>query len=412
MRARPPFRAIAIAAAGCVLATTAAATAATAQVGEPVATPPPNQVPGVRMTVIRNELTPASVNESVESAARFAHREIGGRDEDEKRPSFSSVTRSGSPEVVLAAREAAEQGADVVVISGGDGQGTVGFAAGYPNSVFIDIDQPLPCVTADGRSDPSGTCSGGESAIPFNYSSVDFEVDQAAYLAGIIAAAASRDDTLAIISGTPDCAECNLYADGFTLGARSIKPEIDVRTAYLADSGEELGFGDPTSAKTFAKAFIDVFQPDVVLPLAGSGSRGIIEAACEAGILAIGTDYDVAAESPELAECILTSVTKGIELAVRESIFSFANGSRAPEWRLGLADGGVGVTDEWTRIPGLPVDLSERYSQAEQAILTGQVATCSTACAGRAAPTVPEQPVEPEQPVPSQPAPASLPPGE
>ena len=168
--------------------------------------------------------------------------------------------------------------------------------------------------------------------------------------------------------------------------ARSIKPEIDVRTAYLANSGEALGFGDPTSAKTFAKAFIDVFQPDVVLPLAGSGSRGIIEAACEAGILAVGTDYDVATASPELAECILTSVTKDIELAVREAIFSFANGTRASEWRLGLADGGVGVTDEWTRIPGLPVDLNERYSQAEQAdphgpgrhLLDGVCRPCST----------------------------------
>ena len=55
MRARPPFRAIAIAAVACVLATTATMSAATAQVGEPVATPPPNQVPGVRMTVIRND---------------------------------------------------------------------------------------------------------------------------------------------------------------------------------------------------------------------------------------------------------------------------------------------------------------------------------------------------------------------
>jgi basic membrane lipoprotein Med (substrate-binding protein (PBP1-ABC) superfamily) len=410
MRATPIVRAFAVAgwavafAAACSVL---AASSAAAQAAEPIATPPPNQVPGVRMGVIRNELTPASINESVEAAARFAHREVGGRDEDDRRPSFTSITRPTTPEVVLAAREMAEQDSNIVVISGGDGQGTVGFAAAYPDTVFIDIDRPLPCVTSDGRSDPSGTCSGGAAAIPFNYSSVDFEVDQGAYLAGIVAAAASRDDTLAIISGTPDCAECNLYADGFTLGAQSIKPEIVVRQAYLADEGEELGFGDPASAKTFAKAFIDVFQPDVVLPLAGRGSRGIIEAACEAGIFAIGTDYDVATEHPELAECILTSVTKDVELAVREAIFSFANGSLTPEWRLGLGDRGVGVTDEWTRVPGLPVDLTERFTLAEQAILTGQVDTCSVACRARDLPTDPQEPIEPVEP--EQPLPSPLP---
>jgi basic membrane lipoprotein Med (substrate-binding protein (PBP1-ABC) superfamily) len=410
MRATPVVRAFAVtgwAVAFAVVCSVLVANSASAQAAEPIATPPPNQFPGVKTGLVRNELTPVSINDTVEAAARFAHREIGGRDEDDRRPGFTSVTRPTTPDVVLAARDLAEQGSNLIVISGGDGQGTVGFAGAYPETVFIDIDRPLPCVTNDGRSDPSGTCSGGASAIPFNHSSVEFEVDQAAYLAGIVAAAASRDDTLAIISGTPDCGECNLYADGFTLGAQSIKPEIVVRQAYLADEGEELGFGDPASAKTYAKAFIDVFQPDVVLPLAGLGSRGIIEAACEAGVYAVGTDYDVATAHPELAECILASATKDIALAVRESVFSFANGSLMPEWRLGLDDGGVGVTDEWTRIPGLPVDLTERFTQAEQAILTGQVDTCSVACTARGLPTDPVEPLEPVEP--EQPEPSPLP---
>jgi basic membrane protein A len=411
MRATPFIRAFAIggwAVAFAVACSMLAGISATAQVGEPIATPPPNQFPGITTAIIRSELTPAGINERVEAAARFAHREIGGRDDDgDRRPSFTSVTRPTSSEVLLAARDLAEEGSNLIVISGGDGQGTIGFAAAYPQTSFIDIDQPLPCVTNDGRSDPSGTCSGGASAIPFNYRSVDFEVDQGAYLAGIIAAAASRDDSLAIISGTPDCAECNLYADGFTLGAKSLKPEVVVRTAYLADEGEQIGFGDPTAAKTFAKAFIDVFQPDVVLPLAGRGSRGIVEAACEAGIFAVGTDYDVASEHPELAECILTSITKDMEFAVREAMFSFANGSLGPEWRMGLADGGVRMTDEWTRVPGLPVDLNERYTQAEQAILTGQVATCSVACTARAQTIEPGEPTEPEPP--AEPAPVVSP---
>jgi basic membrane lipoprotein Med (substrate-binding protein (PBP1-ABC) superfamily) len=353
--------------------------AVSAQLDEPIATAPPPQFDDLSMAVIQSDLTQPAINAAIAETAAFAFTEVGGQVSG-KKAALDSVSLPGTEDVVLAARDAGEKGYDLVVISGGDGQGTVGFAEAYPETIFFDIDQPLPCVTGDGRADPSGTCEGGADAIPFNYMSVDFDTDEAAYLAGIIAAAASRDDTLGIISGTADCPDCNRTIKGFVQGARSVKPDIDVELAYLADEGEEVAFGDPVSAKTFAKAFIDVYQPDVILPLAGSGSRGIIEAACEAEILAVGTDVDVSAIHPELAECVVTSITKDYEHAVRESVFSWANGELVPEWRLGLADGHVGVTDEWTRLPGLPVDLAERYAQAEQAVITGQVETCPGDC--------------------------------
>lgn len=392
MRGTPTINVIGLAAAMSLLT----ASAVVAQIGEPAATPPPNQVVGVTTGTITSDLTEPAISTIVEKAATFAHEEIGGR-AGGKKDGFLSVALPATSNVVLAARDLAEEDFDLVVISGGDSQGTVGFAAAYPNTVFLDIGQPLPCVTRDGRADPSGTCDGDTFAIPINYAAVDFDVDQAAYLAGVIAAAASRDDSLGIISGTMDCPDCNRYIQGFLLGAQSIKPEIDVEIAYLADEGEAAAFGDPTSAKTFAKAFIDVYEPDVILPLAGSGSRGIIEAACEAGILAVGTDIDVSTAYPELAECILASIVKDFDFAVREAIFAFANESLAPEWRLGLADGHVVVTDEWTRLPGLPVDLAERYEQAGQAVLTGQVQTCPTDCGAPYGPgAAVEVPVVPE----------------
>jgi basic membrane lipoprotein Med (substrate-binding protein (PBP1-ABC) superfamily) len=358
--------------------------AVSAQLDEPIATAPPPQYEDLSMAIIENDLTQPAINAAVTETAAFAFTEVGGKTDDkkadDKKAALQSVSLPSAEEVVLAARDAGEKGYDLVVISGGDSQGTVGFATAYPETTFFDIDQPLPCVTADGRADPSGTCEGGTGALPFNYVAVDFDTDEAAYLAGVIAASASRDDTLGIISGTADCPDCNRTIEGFVLGARSVKPDIDVQLAYLADEGEEVAFGDPVSAKTFAEAFIDVYRPDVILPLAGSGSRGIIEAACEAGILAVGADIDVAANHPELGECIVTSITKDYEYAVRESVFTWANGALTPEWRLGLADGHVGVTDEWTGLPGLPVDLAERYAQAEQAVITGQVETCPGDC--------------------------------
>jgi basic membrane lipoprotein Med (substrate-binding protein (PBP1-ABC) superfamily) len=215
---------------------------------------------------------------------------------------------------------------------------------------------------------------------------VDADSDQAAYLAGLVAASASREDRLGVISGTAGCADCNRTLAGFVEGARSVKPDIEIHLAYLSDEGGASAFGDRSSAATFTKAFVDVYQPDFVLALAGDASYGVIQAACDAGILAVGTDVDVANAYPELAGCVLGSITKDIEYAVREAIFAYANGAMSPEWRLGLADGHVALTDEWTRVPGLPVDLAKRYAEAEQDVITGRVETCPGDCGSPLAP--------------------------
>jgi basic membrane lipoprotein Med (substrate-binding protein (PBP1-ABC) superfamily) len=256
----------------------------------------------------------------------------------------------------------------------------VSIAGNFPQAVYLDIAQPQPCIDSDGRSDPSGTCEGTPFAIPSNYMAVNFEVEDPAYLAGVIAASASRSDRLGIISGLADCEECNRYIQGFIMGAQSVKPEIDIELAFLADEDEAEAFGDPTTAKTFAKAFIDVHQPDVLLPIARGASRGMIEAACEAGILAVGTDIDVSVVHPDLAECVLTSITKDMEYAVRESIFRFANTDLQPTWSLGLEDGYVEVTNEWTRLPTMPVDAIEHYTDAREAIILDQIDTCPSTC--------------------------------
>ena len=145
---------------------------------------------------------------------------------------------------------------------------TSGIARNFDSTVFIDLGQPLPCVTEDGQPDPSGTCAGREFASPSNYTAVDFAVEDGAYLAGLLARPRPdaqrpprhhqwRPPTAASATATSG-ASCN--------GARSVDPDVDIELAYLADD-EEAGFGDPVSARTFTEAFIDVFQPDVLLPV-------------------------------------------------------------------------------------------------------------------------------------------------
>ena len=156
-------------------------------------------------------------------------------------------------------------------------------------------------------------------------------------------------------------------------------PDIHIEIAELADD-EVPGFGDPASAGTFAEAFIEIYQPDVLLPVGRGATTAMVEAACEAGILAVGTDIDVAATYPSLAECVLTSVTRDMVRAVSEAMHNFANGANRPVVEYSLADGGVAVTADWQRLPTLPVDTAEHFNEADTGLRTGQIDPCRGDC--------------------------------
>jgi basic membrane lipoprotein Med (substrate-binding protein (PBP1-ABC) superfamily) len=369
-----------------------ASTAASAQFDEE---PLPQLFDGVETTVVLNATSDAVLNAVVDATARAAHEAIGGRIGG-RRNGYTDAALPDTRATVRAGLDAAADGGDLVVISGGDSQSSMGFVSNYPNTVFIDVGQPLPCVDGNGRPDNSGACEGGEFAIPANYSAIQFEVEDPAYLAGVVAAAASERNRIGIISGLEDCTECNRYIEGFTRGALSIKPDLDIQLAFLADDSEEQAFTDGTSARTFAEAFIDVYQPDVLLPVAEGASISMIEAACAGGILAIGTGVDVSERHPDLAECVLASVTKDVETAVRRAIYDFSSGEIPRLRSQTLVDEGVALTEEWRTRSGLPVAAKEQYQDARDALITGAVESCPEGCSQPSGPRVSDGDPEPD----------------
>lgn len=389
MRATPMVRIISAAVVLTLLTSTAVS--AQVEIREPRPRAEPNPLRGAQTSLIMTGFADPAVNATIESAAREAHSRMKA-----KPKGFLATTVGDSDSVVREASDLAEQQRDtrgvdghIVVITGGDSERTAGFALDFqesPLTVFIDIDQPFPCLTFDGRVDPTGTCPGRERSLAYNHAIVEFAVDQPAYLAGVIAASASRDDRLGIISGTPGCVSCNRYIQGFTLGAQSVQPEIEIEVAYLSDDDEATAFGDPDTARTFAKAFIDVYQPDVLLPVAGASTRGMIEAACEEGILAVGTGYDVTATHPGLDRCVLASITRDLDRAVQWSMFKLPDGEDLGYWLLDISDGGVALTDDWEDLPSLPPATRDYFEAALAGILSGQIDTCPTECGTRFAP--------------------------
>jgi basic membrane protein A len=98
-------------------------------------------------------------------------------------------------------------------------------------------------------------------------------------------------------------------------------------------------FADPTTGKELALAQMDR-GADVVYHAAGKTGAGVLGAAEARGKLAIGVDSDQFHEAPC---CVLTSMVKGVDVAVYDTIRATAEGRFRPGVReLGLAEGGVG----------------------------------------------------------------------
>ncbi len=124
-------------------------------------------------------------------------------------------------------------------------------------------------------------------------SRINYPEDQAGYLAGIVAASATKSGIIGAIGGVALCGPCIRYIQGYELGAKSVNPDIKVKVAWVTASDFVKGFYDQAGGKTFGEQFIKQNPGiDVLFQVAGKTGNGVIDAACAAGINAIGVDVD------------------------------------------------------------------------------------------------------------------------
>ena len=149
-----------------------------------------------------------------------------------------------------------------------------------------------------------------------NYISIDFQEDQAGYLAGIVAASVSKSGTIGAIGGTTLCAPCVRYIQGYELGAQVGQPDDQgqdrVRHQRLLQRRVQRPgrWQDVRASRSSPPNKVDV-----LFQVAGKTGNGVLEAACDANIYGIGVDVDQALSYPNAAKCIVTSAEKHLQLA-------------------------------------------------------------------------------------------------
>lgn len=206
-----------------------------------------------------------------------------------------------------------------------------------------------------------------------NIASVLFQEQEGSYLAGTLAALVTTDTSIkgindkpviGVIGGTKS-AGIDKFIAGYVEGAKAANPEIVVKIAYSNN------FGDPAVGLQMAKAMIEE-GADVIYHVAGGTGMGVIQAAKEAGVYAIGVDTDQDGIAPGN---VLTSMVKHSDNAVETVIKDYA-ADKFPGGKtitLGLKENGVGLSEMKYTKDLIPAPILEKVEAAKQDILSGKI---------------------------------------
>ncbi len=279
-----------------------------------------------------------------------------------------------------------DQAYDVIVTVGFNMTAdTVKAAKANPNIRFVGVDQS-PCLDEQGNNDAGKppTCKGDPAKLLPNYASLVFQEDQAGYLAGIVAAYASKNNSIAAVGGTSLCGPCVKYIQGYELGAKSVKPDIKVTSKYVTNDFSDKAFNDPAGGKAFANTLIGAVKPDVLFAVAGKTGNGVIQAACEAKLSAVGVDVDqwVSFGAPDNA-CIITSAEKHVATAVSQAITEIAGKSLPGGYVLFNAkNDGIGASPFHDKASMFGPEVTAALDKAIAGMKDGSLQTCPTTGCG------------------------------
>lgn len=240
----------------------------------------------------------------------------------------------------------ARQRYDLVIAVGfleADGLSKV--ARRFPHLKFAVLDAPWTAVKPP-RANVEGTV---------------FHTEQAAYLAGFVAARVADQGPMphvvSSVGGIP-IPTVQSYIAGFQAGAKRADPKIRLLNAYSYD------FLNRTKCKHAALDQI-AHGSRVVFDVAGACGIGALEAAKRKGVYGIGVDID----QSYLGKFILTSVVKNLNVAVYDLARLLVDGRLRTGGNLtfDLRNHGVGLGKFSSRVPrGLRRRLAALAAQIEQ----------------------------------------------
>ena len=208
-----------------------------------------------------------------------------------------------------------------------------------------------------------------------------FNTQEAAYLAGYLAAGMSTTGAVSTFGGQP-FPSVTIFMDGFSDGVQAYNEDSSASVRLLgwdkdAQNGSMVGnFTDTEAGRTTSEQFI-ADGADVILPVAGPVGSGALNAASQAdGTMVIWVDSDgyLQPQNEQYKSLILTSVMKQISAAVFDTIQASVDGEFTNEPYVGtLENGGVDIAPYHDFEDAVPAELASKVDELREAIISGDL---------------------------------------
>jgi basic membrane protein A len=258
-------------------------------------------------------------------------------------------------------------------------QGTA-FAKSGTNLVLMANGSVPQSVTKVATDFPDTTVCGAamtipEAELPKNACTYDPEQQEGAFTAGYLAALTSKSGKLGVVAGFAFPA-LTRQVEGFTLGARYAKPDIEVQQVYI-NSWTDVAAAKAAGAAQYADGV------DIIFSATDSATQGLFAAAQEAGPghYVIASYFDTHEQAPDV---VLTSVLYNLQGVNKEMINKGIKGEIEPtNYQFGL-DFGVGELAPFYNLEdAVPAEAQEKTDTLVAEIKDGSLKVPDTTVLGK-----------------------------
>jgi basic membrane protein A len=208
---------------------------------------------------------------------------------------------------------------------------------------------------------------GKPKELPPNVVGLKFREEEGCFLVGAIAALCSKSGKIGFVGGM-NVPLIQKFEAGYTAGAKHVKADVQVLSGYAGETPE--AFKDAAKGKSLALGMYEQ-GADIIFHASGQTGRGVFEAAKEKNKFAIGVDSDQHAEAPGN---VLTSMTKGVDVAVFDTIKAAKEGTFASGLKVfGLKEEGVGFVYDDNNKKLIPEEIYKKAMDLRQQIIDGKI---------------------------------------
>ncbi len=256
-----------------------------------------------------------------------------------------------------------DQGYDMLV--------TVGFLLGDDTKKFAEQNPNTKFAIVDFAYDPP---------IP-NVLGLTFATDEAAFLAGYLAAGMTKTGKVGTFGGIK-IPPVTIFMVGFEYGVNYYNQKHGTNVQVLGwstakDDGVFVGNFESTDDGRRVGEELIAEGADIIMPVAGPVGLGTAAAVKDhPGTMLIGVDTDWCISAAEYCPVILTSVMKNMHIAVRDAIKMAKEGTFQGGVYVGtLKNGGVGIAPFHEFDNDVPASLKAELEEIQKGIINGTIDT-------------------------------------